>query len=246
MKEQFIAIIDSGIGGISVLKKLVEQFPKENFIYLSDNDNVPYGNKTDNELLYLSMKMINNLSQYNLKAIVFGCNTLSVKVLHKIKHYIDIPIFGTFPPVERAILTKEKTILLCTRATANFYSSIKSDNFVNCGLSTLASKIENNKNNLYNINFSKILQEEFEDNFQLNNKFNNVILGCTHYYFIKNQIINHFQPQKIYDCKDFLIKKLSSQLNLTSKVKKTSKTQVIFLGKNKIENEIFYKKWLNE
>ena len=93
MKEQFIAIIDSGIGGISVLKKLVEQFPKENFIYFSDNDNVPYGNKTDNELLYLSMKMINNLSQYNLKAIVLGCNTLSVKVLHKIKHYIDIPIF---------------------------------------------------------------------------------------------------------------------------------------------------------
>ena len=78
MNNQYIAVIDSGIGGISVLRELIKSFPCEKFLYFGDNKNTPYGNKSKRDLLNLAIHNINILKSYPIKAIVLACNTLSV------------------------------------------------------------------------------------------------------------------------------------------------------------------------
>ena len=85
MHNGFIALLDSGIGGISVLKELVNRFPNESFLYFGDNLNAPYGNRNKYDMLSLVMKNIDEIKRYPLKAIVLACNTLSVNLIAEIK-----------------------------------------------------------------------------------------------------------------------------------------------------------------
>ena len=64
MEKSYVAVIDSGIGGISVLKELIRLMPNERYIYLGDNKNAPYGNRTENDLFSLSMSNINLIKKY--------------------------------------------------------------------------------------------------------------------------------------------------------------------------------------
>jgi glutamate racemase len=118
MIDRFIAVIDSGIGGISLLKMMVKELPHKNYIYLGDTVNAPYGNKSIRNLLEITMKNIDILKQYKLDAIVLGCNTLSVNLIGDIAAYSGVPVFGVFPPIERSMVVGEKTLLLSTCATA--------------------------------------------------------------------------------------------------------------------------------
>ena len=70
-----IAVIDSGVGGISVLKELSRLMPNENYIYFGDTKNAPYGDKTDEEIIELSEKCFEFLTSKGAKAIVIACNT---------------------------------------------------------------------------------------------------------------------------------------------------------------------------
>ena len=143
MCEKFIALLDSGIGGLTVLKSLQKHFFSESFIYLGDNDNSPYGNRSAYDLTKITLKNIDLIKGYPIKAIVVACNTLSVNILPTIKEYSDLPCFGIYPPVERCVLSKKRTLLLATKLTAEKYV-----NYSSCidvvGLKDLETDIENN------------------------------------------------------------------------------------------------------
>ena len=82
MNNDYIAVLDSGIGGISVLNELLKLMPNQNFIYFGDNKNAPYGSKNLKTLLELTKSNLDYLtSSFNLKGLVLGCNTLSVNFL---------------------------------------------------------------------------------------------------------------------------------------------------------------------
>ena len=102
MTDSFVAVLDSGIGGISLLKSLARALPEKRFLYFGDNSNAPYGNKTKEELFKLTAQNIDYIKQYNIDALVLGCNTLSVNLIDEIKNYSKLPVFGVFPPIERA------------------------------------------------------------------------------------------------------------------------------------------------
>ena len=250
MKDSYMAVLDSGIGGISVLERLIKLLPNEKFLYFGDNKNAPYGNKSEKELLLLTLNNLNYLFKYRVKQIVFACNTLSVKVLpllhNYINHDIDISYYGTMPPIELSTKNpNEKTILLCTCATEEFYKEKSGNsNLVIIGFSDLAKDIEENKFNLERVNFQKHLYKEIEKRRLKLDKIDNVILGCTHYHFIKNQILDHFRPKKIFDGGEITANKLLLDVGLTRITKKDSKNQVIFIGDNKRENKRFFQKWL--
>ncbi|NLA25247.1 MAG: glutamate racemase, partial [Bacteroidales bacterium] len=74
-KNQPIGVFDSGIGGLTVLKSLQELMPQENFVYLGDNKNAPYGNKASEEIINLSNKCTEFLISKSAKIIVVACNT---------------------------------------------------------------------------------------------------------------------------------------------------------------------------
>ena len=136
MRNDFIAVIDSGIGGISVLNTLTKNLEGERFLYFGDNDNAPYGNKSKRELLSLTMRNIDYVKSFGVKAIVLACNTLSVNLIDEVKNYSGVAVFGIFPPIESLVMSGGETLLLATVRTAERYVGIKGVHSV--GLPTLA------------------------------------------------------------------------------------------------------------
>ena len=158
MNNSFIAVMDSGIGGISVLNELIEALPNERFLYFSDSINVPYGNKSKRELLSLTLNNIEYVKSFGVKAIVLACNTLSMSVLSDVRRCVNLPIFGVFPPVEKCLVNGEKSVLFATKLTARYFCDVKGLCVV--GLSNLAHEIEVHKFELNNYKFIDCILNE--------------------------------------------------------------------------------------
>ncbi len=237
MKDSFVAVLDSGIGGLSVLNELIKVLPNEKYVYLGDNGNAPYGNKSIDELLTLSRENIDLIKNYPIKCLVLGCNTLSVNIINEIEQYAQIKTFGVFPPVNK-ILTKEKTLLISTVRTAKNFVSNK--NFHILALKNVVTDIETNINNLSKINIDKNLC--LSEGFFVNKKgyYDTVILGCTHYVFIKNKIFDHFCPRKIISGNEFTAIKVRDFLLEQDLLVKHKRFEINFIGKYAKINEKFF------
>lgn len=239
MDRRYIAVIDSGIGGISVLKKLVDNFPNENFLYFGDNDNAPYGNRNKRNLLSLTISNINYIMSYDIKCLVVACNTLSVNLFKEISEYVSCPVFGIFPPVEQCQIKQEKTLLLSTVRTAENYKSTK--NFFSKGLFDLVNIIENNRFTLDNLSLTEYFKINLSDkNQDVKGYYDNIILGCTHFNFIKKQIVDHFQPQKLLDGTENMLVLIHKFLKTQKSLVKYKENKILFIGKRAKENEKFF------
>jgi glutamate racemase len=114
-----IAVFDSGLGSLSVIRGLRSQISKENIIYYADKKNFPYGQKSVDELEQIMVETVSNLSSFDPKLIVVASITPSIQMLSKIKSMSSIPILGVSIPLKEASrLTKKKHIgILGTRGT---------------------------------------------------------------------------------------------------------------------------------
>lgn len=232
MKNGFIAVLDSGIGGLSVLKSLLEVLPNERYVYFGDNDNVPYGGLSPDNLLRLSMNNLLRLHiNFPLKAIVVGCNTLSMTVIDKIRNYFDVPVFGVFPPV--VMDRNKKTLLLATSKTSEEYKKYLSDTVV-LPQPYLASQIEKNCFNLDAIDFNNF-------DFWSMGDFDSVILGCTHYFFVKNKILDHLKPPNILSGEKYTAIMVKKYLVKTNSLDNTYRNCVLFFGNNADKNKRVWK-----
>lgn len=119
MSKQPIGIFDSGIGGTSIFQELHAILPYENTIYLADSHNAPYGNKTESEIINLSIKNTELLIKMDCKIIVVACNTATTNAIKTLRRNFDIPFIGIEPAIKPAALqTKTKAIgILATRGT---------------------------------------------------------------------------------------------------------------------------------
>ena len=105
-----IAVIDSGLGGISVLSHLLVELPNEDFVYFGDNANAPYGSKTTDEVLSLTLDNIKMLEEkYFAKAVVIACNTATGAAAAKCREiYPNMPIIGIEPAIKPAVTLSGK------------------------------------------------------------------------------------------------------------------------------------------
>jgi len=120
--EQPIGIFDSGIGGLTVLKELMNLIPDENMVYLGDTARVPYGIRSPETIIKYSRSNVNFLLNHNVKMIVIGCNTASAVATDIIKENYDLPIIDVvIPGAARAVKsTKNNRIgIIGTRGTIN-------------------------------------------------------------------------------------------------------------------------------
>ena len=103
-KQDFIAVFDSGVGGISVLRHLVRVMPGERFLYFGDSANAPYGSRTTEEVRQLTLDAAAFLTeQYPLKALVIACNTATAAAIEILrKTYPDLIVIGIEPAVKLA------------------------------------------------------------------------------------------------------------------------------------------------
>jgi glutamate racemase len=191
-KDSQIAVIDSGVGGITVLKSLVELLPNENYLYIGDTLNNPYGDKTNDEIRELTMKIIDYLHKTDVKALVIACNTINSFMYSEIlRHFKKIVIGVIFPTVDYVnSLGVNKVGVIATKATINngaYQKMLEKDVYP---LSTPSFvKLVESKDYLKENAISHIestLKPLFDSNIEA------LVLGCTHYPFLKPQIESMF------------------------------------------------------
>jgi glutamate racemase len=113
-----IGVFDSGVGGLTILKKLMDEFPLEEFIYLGDTARLPYGSKSPETIRKYCEQVMSFLIQQKVDAIVIACNSASTQVPEK--EWQGIPVFNVIDPGTESALKISKTLrigLLGTRAT---------------------------------------------------------------------------------------------------------------------------------
>ena len=102
-KDLKIAVFDSGVGGISVLRELVKLMPEEHFLYFGDSANAPYGTRTTEEVRVLTMNAAGMLYERGIKALVVACNTATAAAIELLRQeYPDIVVVGIEPALKVA------------------------------------------------------------------------------------------------------------------------------------------------
>ncbi|MBE7628642.1 glutamate racemase [Tenacibaculum piscium] len=191
--KQAIGIFDSGIGGTSIWKEINALLPLENTIYLSDSKNAPYGQKSTEEIIQLSVKNTEFLIKKGCKIIVVACNTATTNAIDYLRKNYTIPIIGIEPAIKTAsIQTKTGVIgILATKGTLNsslfekttarIDTKIKIIEQVGNGLVEL---IENG--NMESLEMTVLLQKYVQPMIDL--QCDCIVLGCTHYPYLIPQI----------------------------------------------------------
>jgi len=198
-----VGVFDSGVGGISVLKTCADVLPYENFIYFGDTKNSPYGNLNEQKITELTFEAVGRLILSGVKAVVVACNTATATAINALRNKHKINIIGIEPAIKPACLyTPEGKILVMLTNAASTQPKFKSL-VENCGvdkvsllpLKDLAKLIENNIGN-----FSSLKSYIFEILYPYKNtEIKAVVLGCTHYLFVKDIIAEFFNGIRIFD-----------------------------------------------
>lgn len=185
-----IGVIDSGVGGLTVLQVLEKRFPEENFLYLGDTIHKTYGNRSQEEIIALSLDMVNYLVEREVKLIVIACNTITVTALEAIKEAVNVPVIGMCRGIERAIATSESHHIgvMATVATINSHKhrdeALAVDEtirFYEQACPDLARLIEDGHVN--DAVVEAALRSYMEP--MIAEGVDTVIHGCTHYPFVK-------------------------------------------------------------
>lgn len=97
-----IGVFDSGVGGLTVLRAIVDRLPYESTVYLGDTARVPYGNKSPEVVTRYALRVVDQLMRFSLKALVVACNTASAVALPALRAHLQIPVLGVIEPGAQA------------------------------------------------------------------------------------------------------------------------------------------------
>lgn len=217
MREKTIAIIDSGLGGLHILKECCRILRGYNFVYVADTFNAPYGSKSKHQLKKIACDLVKNIEKkHKPEAIVFACNTLTVNAIKIVRKKFDIKFVGTEPALKQAKIFGGDIILFATKSTLKYYSKLNkkvgrqikseykkqklkytnTDKIYKVYIPNLPLEIDQNFENL------DCLTEKLKSVFdkEIYQNCTNFVLGCTHYIAIKPQLKSIFSSDiQFYD-----------------------------------------------
>lgn len=250
-----IAIFDSGIGGLSIMKEIKEKIPKEQIIYLADNKNFPYGKKSKKEIFKNVLNAADFLSNKNIKALIIACNTASffAKEIEKNFDFLvfDIASFNINNVLKKRKILK-KAAIFATEATISFkmYENKKNLQFSFANFVEMIEKsqtlnwIKENK-----LCIEKCLKKikPFEKEIEF------VLLACTHFNFLAS-LLEEILQKEVIDTSLYFANSIKSSLkekNLLSFLKEkedlfyASKEELLWQKKlkNILNKKVEVKKW---
>ena len=121
--NRYIGVFDSGIGGMTVVKSIVESMPGENIIYFGDTAHVPYGTRSERQITEYVLADVRFLRTFDIKAVVIACNTADAVAKQKVRDANpDLPVFGVVDPASRLAAETSpggKIGVIATMATVN-------------------------------------------------------------------------------------------------------------------------------
>ncbi|WP_036095349.1 glutamate racemase [Leptospira weilii] len=197
-----IGLMDSGMGGLSVLKEILKYETDFEIVYYGDLKNSPYGEKDVSTILELTRNVCYRLVRENVNAILLACNTATSAAAETLRKEFSIPIFGMEPAIKPAVLQNpgKKIALLATPVThreeklQKLKAELNAEELIvpiSCpGLAGFVDRGDFTGAETYLI---PILNELWEQTIEI------AVLGCTHYVFLKQIILNNFPGVKLYD-----------------------------------------------
>ena len=184
-----IGIFDSGIGGLSIARRLREILPNENLLYIADSAHAPYGEKSESYIYQRSSSIVELLLEQKAKAVVIACNTATVSSIQKLRANYSIPIIGVEPGVKPAAFKTLSGIIGVLATT----QTLKSNSF-NALAESFSSNVKIEVQPCPGLMEQvEALNFEDENTEQLIKKYvspllargaDNIVLGCTHYAFL--------------------------------------------------------------
>jgi glutamate racemase len=228
-RQNPIGVFDSGYGGLTILKAIRQQLPQYDYIYLGDNARTPYGTRSFEVVYQYTLQAVLQLFDMGCQLVILACNTASAKALRSIQQR-DLPIMapnnrvlGVIRPsveaVEHLTQTKHVGILATPGTVASLSYVLEIDKIANGRVVTVQEAcpmwvplVENNEigtpGSLY------FVQKHVESLMSKDPQIDTVILGCTHYPLLKNDI-EQFMPShvRLVDQGPLVAQKLEDYLN---------------------------------
>ncbi len=209
-----IGIFDSGIGGSTILKEIINILPNYKYIYYSDSKNNPYGNKENQTLYSIVKNIVEYLINRGCMAIVIACNTASTKCVKRLRQEYPQILFIATEPAYKMVYDfnfNGKTLVLATKGT------IESEKFL-----ALYHKYDNHKTILKScVGLAELIEEDqqeaidryLHENLSEYKDIENVVLGCTHYPLIKDHIKKVLGNVNFFDGSVGVAKELKRKLD---------------------------------
>ena len=251
IKNNPIGFFDSGVGGLTVYSKFRKLLPNENCLYYGDTANLPYGTKSKEELITFAKNIMDFFTDKNVKAVVIACNTSSSVAYNAIKDDYDFKIYPIIQCCSKIIagLPIKKLGIFATQATisSGVYSSeinkYNPDLLIYPQTCTGWVDIVENKSQ-DTPESTNLIKNNLLD--MLKNSPDKIILGCTHYPYLKSILSNWVEIDKLIDPADYFVEFIKNDLELNHLLKDDEKLgdEEIFVTSNpmqfKVSAEMFY------
>ncbi|MBE0499145.1 MAG: glutamate racemase [Campylobacterales bacterium] len=244
-----VGVFDSGVGGLTVVKSLLEHKLFEEIIYFGDTARVPYGVKDANTIIRYSLEALEFFKNFDIDLLITACNTVSAYALDELKAHAHCPVIGVVEPgilaVENAISDKNATILvIATQAT------IKSRAYENPLTAKGYSKISARATGLFvpiveeGLYSGEILQSTMHHYFKELPHPDAIILGCTHFPLIADAIGKYFKGNSLLiHSGEAIVEYLEHHYNFSKRFEKTELK--LFASENPEALRSVAKKWLD-
>jgi len=241
-----VGVFDSGVGGLTVVKSLVEAKIFEEILYYGDTARVPYGTKDKNTIIRYSLEALEYFENYDIDILIVACNSASAYALEELKKVVSIPVLGVIDSGVLAVQSKNKNsniLVIGTPATisSNLYEyGLKSSGFKN--IISIPAPL-----------FVPLVEEGILDGDIINSTLKHyfqelsdiciVILGCTHFPLLEDKISRYFDDAITIHSGDAIVEYLQKEYNCTKKYDDTK--IILFASSNPNGLRDVAVKWLD-
>lgn len=197
-----IGLLDSGLGGLTVTKEVINQMSNEDIVFIGDEARMPYGTKTKEQIIDYTRELVKYLISQDVKVIIYACNTATANALPTLRKEFSIPMFGVIEPgaITASRATKTKHVgVIGTEATINSRSYSKAIDDIDPSIDVLGvpaqefvSIVENDEADTEKS--QKIITDTLKP--YCDDRYDTLVLGCTHFPMLKTQIIKALGDKK--------------------------------------------------
>ena len=226
-----IGFFDSGVGGLSVYARFVNLLPYENTIYFGDLKNMPYGNKSKDELLMFARNILDFFATKNVKAVVIACNTSSAIAYNEIKNEYNFKIYPIIQSIAKVLAKQNYNNIgvFATNATINSHAYKielqnynKNINVIEIACPNWVKFVENNA-----LESEECISDiKIQLNSMLKYSPEKIILGCTHYPYLLDNLSKFVKKETFIDPAEIFVEFIKNDLannkliNSNNKIKK--------------------------
>ena len=244
-----VGVFDSGIGGLTVVKSLLEHQLFEEIIYFGDTARVPYGSKDKNTIIRYAIEAVEFFKNFELDMIIVACNTVSAYALQEMRESTSCPVIGV---VEAGVLAtsnavKEKSanvLIIGTNATINskaYETGLNKLAFKNLQAKATPLFVPLVEEEIFN---GEIVEAAFKHYFSTIKHPNAVILGCTHFPLLAQALSSYFgEDTLLIHSGDAIVEYLENKFSFSQK--HSNPKLKFFASENPEALREIAKKWLN-